>query len=156
MGGGTNVVVWVGGMGGCDGGVGAAALPLILFTFNVSAVRSTGDTRGGSIVNGGAGVVGGGYCASTLGNGAYPGGGLMAGVVWLVKIVASCCRAALLSSAIGAIGDAGDGLARAVARSLAAAMARSVEFGIGMTTWVGSHASVSLMRSARVSHTHTL
>ena len=36
-------------------------LPLILFTFNVSAVRSTGDTRGGSIVNGGIGV-GGGSC----------------------------------------------------------------------------------------------
>lgn len=131
-------------------------LLLILFTSDSSAVRCTADKSGGSIVNSGVGVVGGGYCASTLGIGAYPGGGLMAGVVWSVKIVASCCRAALLLSATGAIGDAGDGLARAVTRSLAAAMARSAEFGMGMTTWVGSHASVSLIRSARVSHTHTL
>ena len=75
--------------------------------------------------------------------------------MWLVKIVASYCSATLFSSAMGAIGDAGDGLARAVTRSVAAAIARSVELGTGMKTWVRIHASVSLIRSARVSHTHT-
>ena len=80
----------------------------------------------------------------------------MGGEVWLVKIVASCCSAVLFSSVMGAIGDAGDGLARAVTRSVAAAIARSAELGTVMTTWVGSHASVSLIRSEQVYHTHTL
>ena len=43
--------------------------------------------------------------APTLGNGAYSGGNLVGGMVWLVKMVVSCCSADLFSSAMGAISD---------------------------------------------------
>ena len=72
-----------------------------------------------------------------------------------VNIVVSCCSAARSLSGIGASDDAGDGWASMFVRSRAAAMALSLDEGIGMTTWVGNHASVSAIRSARVVHTHT-
>ena len=79
MGGGINVVVWVGGMGGRAWRGGAVALQFILFTFNVSAVRSTGDTRGGNIVNGGVAGGVGSRKGGGGGVGGKPGGGGRAG-----------------------------------------------------------------------------
>ena len=70
-------------------------------------------------------------------------------------MVASWFKASSLSAGIGANGLAGDGFWRMVVRSCAAAMARSVEEGVGMTTLVGNHAIVSVMRLARVSHAQT-
>ena len=49
----------------------------------------------------------------------------------------------------------GAGWERAAARSWAAAMARSLDDSIGITSDMGNHASVSAIRSALVFHTHT-
>ena len=73
----------------------------------------------------------------------------------MVKMVASWFKASSLSAGIGANGLAGDGFWRMVVRSCVTAMPRSVEEGVGITTLVGSHARVSVMRSVRVSHTQT-
>ena len=81
--------------------------------------------------------------------------GMLGGITALVKMSDSCWRAARSFAGIGARGDAGEGCFRMVARSLAAAMARSLEEGTGMTTRVGNHARVSAMRSALVVQTHT-
>ena len=77
------------------------------------------------------------------------------GATVLEKISDSCWRAARSFAGIGASGDAGDGCLRMVARSRAAAIARSLEDGTGMTTRVGNHARVSAMRSDLVDHTNT-
>ena len=112
--------------------------------------RGTGGNPGGCRHGGvcGVGACNGGdcdgaICLCTVGRTA------------LVNIVVSCCSAARSSSGIGARGDAGDGWESMFVRSRAAATALSLEEGTGMTTWVGNHASVSAIRSARVVHTHT-
>ena len=108
----------------------------------VSAVRSTGDTWGGNIVNGSGGVCVGSRMGAGGGKGGKPGGGGRAGkpgggangskpgagggglaLVRLVKMVASWSRAARSSARMGARGEAGDGRVKAFVRSRAAAMA---------------------------------
>ena len=89
--------------------------------------------------------------------GGKPGGGRIGGTrvaVWSANMAASCSSASLLSALTGASAVAGDGFLSALTRSVAAAMAWSLEFGMGMVTWAGSQASVSLTRSALVSQTH--
>ena len=66
----------------------------------------------------------------------------------MVKMVASLFKASSLSAGIGANGLAGDRFWRMVVRSRAAAMVRSAEEGVGMTTLVGNQASVSVIQSA--------
>ena len=88
--------------------------------------------------------------------GGNPGGGRIVGArvaVWSAKIAASCSSASLLLALTDARAVTGDGFLRARTRSLAAATAWLVELGTGMVTCTGSQASVSLTRSALVSHT---
>ena len=83
-----------------------------------------------------------------------PGGGRRA-VALSVKIDASWWRASRALSSTGARGLAGDGCVRARVRSLAAAMARSVDDAMGMMCRVGNQARVSAMRSALVCQVQT-
>ena len=88
--------------------------------------------------------------------GGKPGGGRIGGTrvaVWSAKMAASYSSATLLLALTGTSAVAGDWFWRAMTRSLAADMAWSLELGMGMATWTGSQASVSLTRSALVSHT---
>ena len=62
--------------------------------------------------------------------------GVVGGATVFVKISDSCWSAARSLAEIGARGDAGEGCLRIVARSCAAAMARSLEEGRGITTRV--------------------
>ena len=102
----------------------------------------------GSMVGAGAGMM--------PGNGRNPGGGCrVGGATASPNMVASWSSAWRASAAIGASGDAGDGWRRMFVKSCAAAMARSPVDGIGMTTFVGNHASVSAILSARVDRIHT-
>ena len=77
------------------------------------------------------------------------------GSTTLEKILDRRRRVACWLSLIGESGEAGEGLRRAVTRSLAAAMARLVEDDSGMAIFVGNHARVSAIRSARVSQIQT-
>ena len=86
------------------------------------------------------------------GSGSKPGGtGIVLGSVRLRNISASCWSAACSLSASGDNADAGCGFWSAVMRSWAAAMAASVEEADGILISDGNQASVSAMRSARVS-----
>ena len=78
-----------------------------------------------------------------------------AGVVICPKISASSCSAAVFVFPRGARGDAAEGCRRAVIRSLAAALAASVEEMVGIVTCVGNQTKVSAIRSAEVSFTQT-
>ena len=64
-------------------------------------------------------------------------------------------RATRWLSLVGASGEAGEGLRRATVRSLAAAIAASVDEALGMVTLEGNQARVSAMRSAMVSQIQT-
>ena len=72
------------------------------------------------------------------------------GSVAVEKISASWVRAKRWLSLRGDSADAGDGFRSALMRSLAAAMAVSVEDAVGITTFDGNHVSVSLILSACV------
>ena len=86
------------------------------------------------------------------GSGAKPGGtGTVLGSVRFRNISANCCSAACSLSARGERAEAGCGFWSAFTRSLAAEMAASVDEAVGIWTCDGNQASVSAMRSARVS-----
>ena len=60
------------------------------------------------------------------------------GIAVFVKMSDSCCRACRLKSVMGASGLVGDGFANALVRSCAAAIARSVEDGMGVVRLNGN------------------
>ena len=85
-----------------------------------------------------------------------PGGGRIGGTrvaVLSANMAASCSSAILLLALTGTSAVVGDWFLRAMVRSLAVATDWSLELGMGMATWTGSQASVSLTRFALVSHT---
>jgi hypothetical protein len=72
----------------------------------------------------------------------------------VLKRLSSSSKAAWMLSVSGGKGEAGVGFRRACVRSrmaAMAAMARSFEELLGMTTLLGNHARVSTLRSAEVS-----
>ena len=76
----------------------------------------------------------------------------------LAKIAASftnAFRLSLLKKGGGAIGTGGEGWERAVMRSWTAAMNQSLDDVISITRYVGNQASVLIIRSTLVFHTHT-
>ena len=75
---------------------------------------------------------------------------LRASLKVVLNISAMTLRAKTLLSERGYIGEAGCGDRRAVIKSRAAAMAKSVEEDIGVRTLVGKHTTVSAMSSPRV------
>jgi hypothetical protein len=72
-------------------------------------------------------------------------------LVVVANISASSFKAAVSPSWRGASGDGPVGCCRAWIRSLAAAVAASVEDRAGISTWVGNHGSVSATQTERVS-----
>ena len=78
------------------------------------------------------------------------------GCKMLLKIPASCLRDAIWLSLVGESGDAGLGFWRAWMRSLAAAVAASVEEAVGIFVLEGNHDKVSEILSAEVSLIQTL
>lgn len=127
----------------------------------VGGVRATGavgvdDATLGSGVGCGKGAtLGSGAGDADAGIGAKPGGTVEVAPVVMANMLASCLSAVVCSMLTGGSGDGWEGWRRAATRSLAAAMARSVEDAVGMTTWLGNQARVSEMRSAHVSLTQT-
>ena len=74
----------------------------------------------------------------------------------LAKIAASFTNAFRLSLLKGrAIGTDGEGWERAAMRSWTAAMNQSLDDVISITRYVGNQASVLIIRSTLVFHTHT-
>ena len=71
-------------------------------------------------------------------------------LVIVVKMSASCCKAARWTRASGASGAASDGLRSAATRSCAAAVASSSEEVAGMSTCDGNQVNVLAIRSAEV------
>lgn len=106
------------------------------------------------MVEGGAiGVVGG--VGGTLGVVVVAVGGGNDGVVLDWKMTASSRRALSLVGSIPASGEAGVGLRSALMRSVAAALAASMEEVLGIGVWVGWKLTVSMVRSALVSSAKT-
>jgi hypothetical protein len=102
-----------------------------------------------SVVSVGVGTLGSG--AGVAGVGMMVLGSIAAVASLLVKIVASSFNAATRPGAMVARMGTAVGLVRAARRSSAADVIKSEAVAMGIPYWLGSHVTVSLMRSRSVS-----